>query len=94
MRDEAVQLLTGAIAALREAATMGLSGAEGDAVALVVEQAIVAVQTAQAYVQTLEKVAAGTTAPTNSPVLDGGPTTTPPKAVVSPGSDKKNSVLP
>jgi curli biogenesis system outer membrane secretion channel CsgG len=59
LRDEAVGFLTAAIKALREAAAMGLAGAEGDGVALVVEQAIKAVQTAQSYVETLDQVKGG-----------------------------------
>jgi len=72
LQDQAVKLLTDAIAALRESASMGLSGAEGDGVALVVEQAILAVQKAEAYVQTLEKVSAGKASPINPAPIDGG----------------------
>lgn len=94
LRDEAVKLLTEAIAALRESAAMGLSGAEGDGVALVVEQAIIAVQSAQAFVETLEKVAEGATVPPTPPVAAGGTTITAPPPAISPGSNKINSTPP
>lgn len=91
LQDEAVKFLTEAIAALRDSAAMGLSGAEGDGVALVVEQAIIAVQTAQAFVQTLEKVAAGTKAPATPPAPDGGATTTAPPPADPPGGNRTNT---
>lgn len=94
LRDEAVKLLTEAIAALRESAAMGLSGAEGDGVALVVEQAIIAVQSAQAFVETLEKVAEGAIVPPTPPVAAGGTIITAPPPAVSPGSNKTNSTPP
>ena len=87
MRDEAVALLTASIAALREAAAMGLSGAEGDGVALVVEQAIKAVQAAQAFVQALEKVSAPAAPP--PPASDGTAGAQVPPNAALPGGVKK-----
>jgi curli biogenesis system outer membrane secretion channel CsgG len=87
MRDEAVALLTASIAALREAAAMGLAGVEGDGVALVVEQAIKAVQTAQAFVQALEKVSAP--AASAPPASDGTAGAQVPPNAALPGGVKK-----
>lgn len=64
---EALQFLAVAIQSLKTAAAAGLAGSEGDAVALLVEQAIREVQTAQQLVQSREAGAAATPAPASSP---------------------------
>lgn len=65
--DEAVQYMTLAIQTLREAATKGLVGAEGDATATLVENAIKAAEAAQKYVSEMPEATPAPMSPTPAP---------------------------
>lgn len=78
---QAMQFLAIGIQSLKEAAGMGVSGPEGDAIAMLIEQAIKEVQTAQ---QDLQRREAQAPAPSPAPPAQPLTPAAPPKAVGQP----------